>query len=123
MEMHTTPLGYTIHTLKSATLCLGVHLTRQVYEHTIWMPHVTKELHRRWHERVVLGEFELGGENAAFVWCALGALNQCFPDKEVIFVDGAGGDAFWRVGGEVFVLLEETLGGDGVHGGLIVGGR
>jgi hypothetical protein len=80
------------------------------------VPNVALELHGRRHERVVLGEFELGREDAAFVGCSFGALDHGFPEEEVVFVDGAGGDALWWVGGEVFVLLEETFRSDGVHG-------
>jgi len=80
------------------------------------VPNVALELHSRRHERVVLWEFELGGEDAAFVGSSFGALDHGFPEEEVIFVDGARGDALWWVGGEVFVLLEEALRGDGVHG-------
>lgn len=42
-------------------------------------------------------------------------MNDGFPDKQVIFVDGAGGDALWGVDGEGFVFLEEAFGGDCVH--------
>jgi len=83
------------------------------------VPNVALELHGRRHERVVLWEFELGGEDAAFVGGALGALDHGFPEEEVVFVDGAGGDALWRVGGEVLVLLEEPFRGDGVHGWIV----
>jgi len=79
------------------------------------MPEIAQELHRRRHERVVFGELELGWEDASFVWRAFGALNKCFPDEQVILADGAGGDAVGWVGGEVLILLEEPLGGDGVH--------
>jgi hypothetical protein len=67
------------------------------------------ELHSRRHERVVLGEFELGGKDAAFLGGSFGALDHGFPKEEVVFVDGTGGNALWRVGGEVFVLLEEAF--------------
>lgn len=80
------------------------------------MPDVALELHGRRHKRVVLGELELGREDAALIWCSFGSLDHGFPQEEVIFVDGAGGDALWRVGCEVLVLLEEALGGYGVHG-------
>jgi len=76
---------------------------------TIRVPNVALELHSRRHERVVLWEFELGGEDAAFVRSSFRALDHGFPEEEVVFVDGTGGDALWRVGGEVFVLLEEAL--------------
>lgn len=80
------------------------------------MPDVALKLHGRRHERVVFGKFELGGENTAFVWSSLRPLDHGFPEKEIIFVDGAGSDALGRVGGEVLVLLEESLRCDGVHG-------
>lgn len=83
---------------------------------TIWVPDVALELHGRRHERVVLGEFELCWEDAAFVWCSLGALDHGLPEEKVIFVDWACCDALGRVGGKVLVLLEEALGGHGVHG-------
>lgn len=73
------------------------------------MPDVALELHGRWHERVVLGKFELCREDAALVWCSFGTLDHGFPEEEVILVDGACGDALGRVGGKVLVLLEETL--------------
>lgn len=76
---------------------------------TIWVPDVALELHGRWHERVVLREFELCRKDAAFVWCSLGALDHGFPQEEVIFVNWACCDALGRVGGEVLVLLEETF--------------
>ena len=79
------------------------------------MPHTAQEAHRRRHERVVLGKLQFRGEDAAFVWCAFRTEDHGFPDEEVVFIDGPGGDTIRRVGGEVFVLLEETLRGDGVH--------
>lgn len=80
------------------------------------MPDVALELHGRRHERVVLGEFELCWEDAAFVWCSFGALDHGLPEEEVIFVDWACCDALGWVGGKVLVLLEETFGCYGVHG-------
>ena len=78
---------------------------------TIRVPDVALELHGRRHERVVLGEFELCWEDAAFVWCSLRALDHCLPEEKVIFVDWARCDALWRIGGKVLVLLEKALGG------------
>lgn len=50
------------------------------------MPHpTTDEFHRRRTERVVLGEFELGGENTALEGGALGSLDQGFPVEHVVF--------------------------------------
>lgn len=88
--------------------------------HTIRMPDVTGKLHRRGHQRVVLGEFELRGEYASFEGSAFGPLDYGFPVEEIVFIGGAGGDAFGWVDGERFVLLEETFGGDGVHGGCCI---
>lgn len=73
------------------------------------MPDVAKELHGRRHERIVLGEFELGGKDAAFVGSALGSFNQRLPHEEVVFFDGACGDAIWWVLSEVFVFLEQAF--------------
>jgi hypothetical protein len=86
------------------------------------MPNIALELHGRRHERVVFGKLEFGGENAAFVGGSFGTLDHGFPEEEVVFVDGAGGDAFGRVCGEVLVFLEEALGGDGGHGGWLMEG-
>lgn len=80
------------------------------------MPNVTLELHDGRHERVVFGELELGGEDATLVGSSFGSLDHGFPEEEVILVDGSGGDALGRVGGEVLVLLEEPLGSYRVHG-------
>lgn len=73
------------------------------------MPDIHDKLHLGRRERVVFGKSELGGEDAAFERCAFGALDQRFPDEHVIFVDGAGGDALGRVGGEGFVFFEEAF--------------
>lgn len=75
------------------------------------------ELHGRRAQRVILGEFQLGGKNTAFEWGTLGALDQGFPVVHVIFRDRARRDAIGGVGREVLVLVEETLLGDGGHGG------
>lgn len=80
------------------------------------MPDIRDELHLGWRERIVLGELEFGGEDTAFEGCAFGALDQRFPEKHVVFRYRARGYAFGRVGGERFVLFEETFGGAGCHG-------
>ena len=72
------------------------------------MPDLAEELHCRRGERVVLGEAQLGGEDAALKGRALGALDQGLPAQEVVFGDGAGGDALGWVVGEGAVLLEEA---------------
>lgn len=83
------------------------------------MPDFGEELHGRRRERVVLGELELGGEDAALKGGALGTLDEAFPEEEVVFGDGAGGDAFGGVVGEGAVFLEETAVGGGLsHGGV-----
>lgn len=67
------------------------------------------KLHGRRHERVVFGKFELGREDTAFVWSSLRPLDHGFPEKEIIFVDGAGSDALGRVGGENAVTIVVEL--------------
>lgn len=85
---------------------------------TIRVPDVAGKLHGRRHERVVLWELELGGKDAVFVGRAFGAGDQGFPHKQVVFFDGAGGDALGWILGQVFVFLEQSLGCDrGGHGG------
>lgn len=79
------------------------------------MPDVGEELHRRRGQRVVLGELELGGEDAALKRRALGALDQAFPVQQVVFRDRAGGDALGRVVGQGAVLLEQTPMGRGLR--------
>lgn len=79
------------------------------------MPDIAQKTHGGRHERVVLGELELGGKDAAFVGSVLGPLDQGFPDEEVVFVDRAGGDALRRVLREVFVFLEEAFRRYGRH--------
>ncbi len=84
------------------------------------MPHLPQEPHRGRVERVILGKLELGGEDAALEGRAVGALDQGFPEEDVVFGDGARGDAVGRGGGEEFVLVEEAAGGDGgCHGGFV----
>lgn len=82
------------------------------------MPDITRKLHNRRHERVVLGKLDLRWEDSPFIRRAFGSLDQRLPEEEVIFVDGAGGDAIGRVLREVFVLMEEPFAGDRVHGVL-----
>lgn len=82
------------------------------------MPDIAQELHARRVERVVLGELELSGEDAAFERSAVGTLDQGFPEEDVVFGDGAGGDAVGRGGGEGAVFVEEAARGEGgCHGG------
>jgi hypothetical protein len=82
------------------------------------VPHPTPdELHSRWAQRVVLGEFELCGEDTTLERGTSGALDQSFPVEHVIFGDWACGDALGRVGGEVLVFVEQALLRDGgCHG-------
>lgn len=83
------------------------------------MPHpATDKLHMRRAQRIVLGELELGGENAALERGALGALDERLPLEHVVLGDGAGGDAIWRVCREVLVLVEQAFLRDRGHGGL-----
>lgn len=53
--------------------------------HTVRMPHIGEKLHRRRCQRIVLGELELGGENAAFKGGFFGALDEAFPVQQVVF--------------------------------------
>lgn len=86
---------------------------------TVGVPHVGEELHRGRGEGVVFGELELGGEDAAFEGRAFGALDQGLPVQEIIFRDGAGGDAVRGVVREGAVLLEETAVGCALRHGRI----
>jgi hypothetical protein len=70
------------------------------------MPDIGKELHGRRHKRIVFGELEFSGKDTAFVGSAFGSFNQCFPYEEVVFFDGAGGDAIGWVLSEMLVFLE-----------------
>jgi len=80
------------------------------------MPDFAQEPHAGRRERVVFWEFQLGWEDAAFEGGALGTLDEGFPVQEVVFGDGAGGDAFGRVVGQGAVFLEQTaLGGCRSH--------
>lgn len=86
---------------------------------TVWVEDVDEELHGGRGERVVLGELELGGEDAALEGCALRSLDEALPVEEIVLGDGAGGDTLGRVVGEGAVLLEEApVGGGRSHGGV-----
>lgn len=63
------------------------------------MPNLPQELHGWWRKGVILGELQLGREDAAFEGGAFGTLDQGLPMEEVVFGYGAGGDALWRVVG------------------------
>lgn len=77
------------------------------------MPQLAREAHRRWGERVVVGEFQLGREEAALEWRALWAHYERLPHEEVVLADGACRDAIRRVVCQVLVFLEEALAGYG----------
>lgn len=78
--------------------------------HTIRMPHLPQKAHAGRIQRVIARELEFGGVDAAFEGGAVGALDQGFPEVDVVFGDGAGGYAVGRGGGEGFVFVEEALG-------------
>lgn len=80
-------------------------------EFTVRVPHLPEKSHRRWVKGIIFWKLELGGEDAAFERGAVGALDEGFPEEDVVFGDGAGGYAVGGVGGEVFVFEEETAGG------------
>lgn len=95
----------------------GKKARARLWYRTVGVPHVGEELHGRRRERVVLGEFQLGGEDAAFKGRALGALDEAFPVEEVVLGDGAGGDALGGAVCESAVFLEEAPVGGGLgHG-------
>lgn len=72
------------------------------------MPHVSEEPHGWRGKRIVLGELELGGKDTALERSALGALDKALPVKQIVFGDGASGDALGWVVGERAILLEQT---------------
>ena len=78
---------------------------------TVGMPYFPKKSHRWWVEGVIFWKLQLGGEYAAFEGGAVGALDESFPEEDVVFGDGTSGDAVGGVGCEVFVFEEETSGG------------
>ena len=73
------------------------------------VPDLTQEAHFWRVERVVAREGERGGEDAAGKGGLFGAADQRFPSEEVVFGEGAGGDAVGGRGEEVLVFLEEAL--------------
>lgn len=81
--------------------------------HTIRMPHIAQEPHRRRRQRIVPWELELGGEDASFEGSSLWTLDQGFPDEDILLADGPRRDAFGWVRGQVLVLGEEPFGGYG----------
>lgn len=89
------------------------------------MPHLPDEPHRGRVQRVIPGELELGGEDAAFERGAVGPLDERLPEEDVVLGDGPRGDAVGRGRGQELVLVEEAAGGDGgCHGlGFWVWGR
>lgn len=72
------------------------------------MEDVGEKLHRWGRQRIVLGELELRGEDAALKGGSFGALDEALPVQEVVFRDGAGGDALGGVVCEGAVFLEEA---------------
>lgn len=74
------------------------------------MPHLPQEPHRGRIERIIFRKLQLGGENAAFKGRAVRSLDQGFPEEDVVFGDGARGDAVGWGGGEEFVFVEEAAG-------------
>jgi hypothetical protein len=82
------------------------------------MPHAVHEAHLRRLERVVLGEAQLGLEDAAFEGGALRPLEEGDPDEQVVLVARAGDDALRRVRRERLVLVHEPA-----EGGRAVGAR
>ena len=78
---------------------------------TVGMPYLPNKAHSWWIEGIVFRKLQLGGEDAAFERSAVGALDECFPEEDVVFGDGAGGDAVGGIRGEVFVFEEEAAGG------------
>lgn len=77
------------------------------------MPHLPQKLHRRRREGIIPREAQLSGKDAVLVWRAVGPLDQRFPEEDVVFRDGACGDAVGGVGGQVLVFGEEAFGGQG----------
>lgn len=73
---------------------------------TIRMPDLPQKLHLGRTERVVLGEVEFGGKDAALERGVFRSLDQGFPGEDIVFGDGAGGDAVRWGGGEEPVFVE-----------------
>ncbi len=79
------------------------------------MPHVALKLHRRRRQRVVLGEGERGGEDAALERRVSGALQQALPREQVVLVARACHDAVGALLGQVAVLGQQPLVRRGCH--------
>lgn len=63
---------------------------------TIRMPYIAQKFHARRVQRVIFGKLQFGREDATFKGSAIRALDQGFPEEDVVFGDGAGGDAVGR---------------------------
>lgn len=88
-------------------------------ERTVRVPHIGEEAHGGRGERVVLGELQLGREDAALKGGLLRTLDEAFPVEEIILGHRAGGDAFRGVVCEGAVFLEEAPVGGGLgHRGV-----
>ena len=85
------------------------------------MPDLAQKPHTGRIQGIILGKLQLGGEDAAFEGSTVGTLDESFPEEDVVFGDGAGGYAVGGRGGEGFVFVEETAGGDA--GGHFCGKR
>ena len=72
------------------------------------MPDLADEFHGRWRKRIIFRELELCRKDATLEWRSLGPLDQRLPVQEVVFGDGACGDAFWWVVGQGAIFLEEA---------------
>lgn len=110
MEIQTSPLGYTIpHHISTLlfTVLASLNAASTQRRLTVGMPNIHQKLHTRRRKRVVLGELELSGKDAAFEGRVLRALDETFPVEEVVLGDRAGGDAVGGVVGQGAVFLEE----------------
>lgn len=85
------------------------------------MPDLPQELHGRRRQRVVLGEAQLGREDAALERRALGALDQRLPVQQVVLRHGTRRDALGRVVSQRPVFLQQPAVGGGL--GHFGGGR
>ena len=94
MEIQTVPLGYTrkIHrqSRQATFLFPSVQVKKTL---TVRMPDTAPEkLHRRWTQRIILGEFQFGRKHATLERRTLGTLDESFPMVHVIFGDGTSRD-------------------------------
>ncbi len=81
------------------------------------MPDVAQELHAGRVEWVVLGELELGWEDATFEGSAVRPLDQGFPEEDIIFGNWSGSDPVGGGGGKGAVFVEKAAGREGgCHG-------